>query len=77
LQQSKNIRCSIKANSPPVYGKTSKEKADRWAETDFNDSAWPATRELLPFGGQHCQNVDRRRAVGNDGGHVETLLFAG
>ena len=31
--------------------KTSNEKADRWAEADFNDSAWPAARELLPFGG--------------------------
>jgi len=31
--------------------KTSNEKADRWAEADFNDSTWPAARELLPFGG--------------------------
>jgi hypothetical protein len=31
--------------------KTSNEKADHWAEADFNDSAWPSARELLPFGG--------------------------
>jgi hypothetical protein len=31
--------------------KTSNEKAEHWAETDFNDSAWPAARELIPYGG--------------------------
>jgi hypothetical protein len=31
--------------------KTSNEKAEHWAETDFNDSAWPAARKLVPFGG--------------------------
>jgi alpha-L-rhamnosidase len=31
--------------------KASNEKADRWAAADFNDSAWPSARELLPFGG--------------------------
>ena len=31
--------------------KASNEKAERWAEADFNDSAWPSARELLPFGG--------------------------
>ena len=31
--------------------KTSNEKAEHWAEAAFDDSAWPAARELLPFGG--------------------------
>jgi hypothetical protein len=31
--------------------KTSNEKADHWTEADFNDSAWPSARELLPLGG--------------------------
>ncbi len=31
--------------------KTSNQKADHWADTAFDDSAWPSARELLPFGG--------------------------
>jgi hypothetical protein len=31
--------------------KTSNDKAENWADADFNDSAWPSARELLPFGG--------------------------
>jgi hypothetical protein len=31
--------------------KSSNEKADRWAEADCNDSAWPSAREIVPFGG--------------------------
>jgi hypothetical protein len=31
--------------------KASSEKTEHWAEADFNDSAWPSARELLPFGG--------------------------
>jgi hypothetical protein len=31
--------------------KTSNDKAEHWADADFNDSAWPSARELLPFGG--------------------------
>jgi alpha-L-rhamnosidase len=30
--------------------KTSKEKAQNWAEATFDDSAWTAARELVPYG---------------------------
>ena len=31
--------------------KASNEQAEHWAEAEFNDSAWPSARELIPFGG--------------------------
>jgi hypothetical protein len=31
--------------------KTSNEKSEHWAEAGFDDSAWVAAREFLPFGG--------------------------
>lgn len=31
--------------------KTSKEKAEHWAEVTFDESAWPSAREIAPLGG--------------------------
>ena len=51
-------RLSIELESSPTTTafiskawKASAEKTEHWADADFNDGAWAAARELLPFGG--------------------------
>jgi len=51
-------RLSIELESSPTTiaiiteaWKVSAQKTEHWTEADFNDWAWPAARELVPFGG--------------------------